>query len=235
MRKSAWLPTSAIVVLGFGLGHAGCYTSGIPGGRGAGGIPSQGDASAQAGTGGTGTDAGGEGGDSGTQVDSGATTRAPCEENSECDGVPGKPVCVSSTGVCVQCIADSDCDSAQSSDADAGGTGGSSSSSKQHCVNTVCRTYTACDFAGKCTGGAGLCDPNLKRCVQCIDTVDCSTPGTTCAGTSCRQVCSTANSCPDSSPVCLKVGTSSICTERCASDSDCLLGYVCSQKICTPA
>ncbi len=226
MRTSTSLAALAIVIIGFGFGHAGCYTSGIPGGSGAGG------ASAAAGTGGrdsTNPDSdAGDSEDASTAADSGATSNC---DTVECDVDPGKPLCLPSTGACVECLIDANCETPTTGDAAV-----VSSSGTHHCVNNTCRTYTACDYPGKCTGGAGLCDQALERCVQCIETVDCSTPGTTCAGNLCRQVCSTANACPDSSPVCEKLGTSGICTERCVTDSDCALGYKCgSDKACTPA
>ena len=252
MRKSAWLPTSAIVVFGFGLGHAGCYTSGIPGGSGAGGIPSQGDASVQGGAGGTGTDAGGSSNvDAGGSGTGGTTT---CQTNADCGPIDGMHVCLPASGTCVACIEDTDCNPAAD---DAGSSSQSASSASQYCFRNACLSFVPCQRTTQClsagasggasasgggaaTGGAAVsvCDPVLGHCVQCSQDNDCraqpSAPGLNCRVNRCRASCG-------SDLDCLKLGllcnlALSVCTEECDTNSDCYPGYRCDLSVgkCVP-
>ncbi len=88
MRGSSWIVAIAIVAVGFGFGHFGCYTSGTPGGLGAGGAP---DAAAP------GIASGGDASTTG-----GAAT---CQSNAQCVGRNDKKnVCSGDGGSCIECL-----------------------------------------------------------------------------------------------------------------------------------
>jgi len=221
MRSFTRLVTTAMMAWGFGLGHAGCYTSGIPGGSGAGG--------ATLGVGGAGTSAGAES-DASDQGGAGDAATAICIDNADCDARTDKKyVCLQSSGSCVECTEDGDCTEPTDS-------GTPASQAQRYCLHNSCKAFTSCDYPGKCAAGdAGLCNQTLQRCVECLSNLDC-TSGTTCSGTICRLACASANTCPNTSPVCLTLATGGgICTERCGVASDCLPGYACVSQACTPS
>lgn len=207
MRKSNWLLASSILLVGFGFGHAGCYTSGLPGGHGAGGA----SASTSGGSGGS---------DASSESADGSTT---CESNDDCAGrKDSNHACNPNGGQCVQCVVDNDCP------ADAG--------VDQYCHLNSCRSHTACQLPGVCPGGVQVCDTSSKHCVDCITDADCSTAGTACFGNLCRTTCATSKSCIAPTTYCTIVnGGTGFCTETCAINSDCDPGYKCTNMACVLA
>ena len=221
MRKSHWLTASALLVLGMGVGHAGCYTSGTPGGLGAGGSQSEGGA---ANTDGSNEDDAGDAGDAGLSNIEKCETSADCAENDN-----GKVFCELTAKQCVQCIVSTDC---LTPIAD----GGSQPDSNQYCYKNACAKYTACKTALDCVhfADAGNCDSNL-HCVQCNFDADCTAAGlseTRCLGHVCRLPCASEVTCNLRGLLCnLDAGA---CTERCSAPSDCSPWYTCSTDRCVP-
>jgi hypothetical protein len=175
MNKSGWIVVSAAVV-GFGFGHAGCHTSGIPGGTGAGGT-NTGNISASGGRGTSVADAGREAGE--------------CQEHADCDD---EQLCSmeSGTGTCVECLADGDCVftgkgkvcvadthscAACNKDSDCG--------SSERCALHQCIRTTSCAssaLACKNAGAERFCHDSTY-CVECEDRGDCQDP--LCQGGKC--------------------------------------------------
>jgi hypothetical protein len=208
MRKSEWLLATSILLVGLGFGHAGCYTSGLPGGHGAGGA----SASTSGGSGGS---------DASSESADGSTT---CESNADCASHRSNPVCNPNGGQCVQCIVDSDCP------ADAG--------VDPYCLLNTCTFHVACQLPGQCPSPNSdqICDTSSKHCVACITNADCSTVGTACFANLCRTTCATSKSCTAPTTYCAIVdGGTGFCTETCAINSDCSPGYKCSNMACVLA
>jgi hypothetical protein len=160
MRKLGWLWTTAILTLGFGFGHAGCYTSGIPGGLGAGGASVT--AGGAYGAGGTDSDAstGGSQGDGGSSSVAGSGTVAPgasidCENSLQCSSL--SEVCDPTSRKCVDCIDNNDCTAVT-----------------QRCANHVCLNIVTCTSDRTCYPNNELCDKTKLYCVQCLDNSECS-------------------------------------------------------------
>jgi hypothetical protein len=206
MRKSEWLLASSILLVGFGFGHAGCYTSGLPGGNGAAGA----------------SNASGGGGGLAARTDAGADASAKCGSNADCVSHGANHVCDTNSGECVACTIDQDCP------ADAG--------VDPYCHLNTCKAYVACQYPGKCPGSSDLCDIPSKHCVECISNVDCPTVGTACFANLCRTTCATSKSCTAPTTYCaIADGGTGFCTETCTINSDCSPGYKCSAMACVLA
>ena len=198
MQKSRWIIASSVVALAMGFGHAGCYTSGIPGGPAAGGAPSTtsgGQTSDDAGSGGTNAGSGGsDAGEGGTgsevtclnskncgpntvcYVTSGATigTCVECIANADCGSVSNR-ICNAHTNTCVACLQSNDC-----------GTG-------QRCVQNGCIAALPCASDKTCYSSSQVCDFANGWCVECRNSNECLDEA--------KPICSTDEICiaPDSS------------------------------------
>jgi len=241
MRKPSWRVATSVIVLAFGIGHAGCYTSGTPGGSGAGGSPPAGGGTS-AGTANGGNTNGGDAGNG----DSGAGA---CASNSDCTGCAA--VCVVDAGQCVECLVDSDCKVGTScAGGGGGGTGGAgggtatggatAAAADRYCLQNKCNDFVMCSERGVCSDKTSTCDVTAHHCVQCLSTADCTAlnlTGTICAGNKCRPTCQSSNfQCTSSTGLCsVSDGTTGICTEHCSIDSDCYPGYECVDTICVPS
>ncbi len=216
MRKADWLLATAILAVGFGFGHAGCYTSGTPGGLGAGGASTS-DASTSAG-----------GLDASTNALGGSSS---CRGNSDC--ASPNHVCTQDGGQCVECVVNQDC----VADAGAGGAGGSGASSNSYCFQNTCNTYKTCGNSLQCTGfaDAGVCDSN-SHCVQCVNDPDCASLGVLikCSGYLCSLPCNSDTLCTPIGLLCnVDAG---VCTAPCAVNSDCHPGNICgADHKCAPS
>lgn len=217
MQKSYWVRGSAVVVVAFVMNHAGCYTSGIPGGvvSAAGGVASQNiDASVAA---------GGASCSAGTGC-GGQSSVCSCSDTEVCDLVDNK---------CYPCVADSDCSSNEycllhvctarvpcSSSAkcnaltpaqvcapatNAGGAGGGPSTSPITVAGGSISTSTS-ETSELASGGAtsivsspGVDGASLGFCVQCLVDSDCTVLRADRCGTNqcvCMQHACTLNKLP---------------------------------------
>ena len=75
---------------------------------------------------------------------------ATCKTNSDCS--PG--LCDTANSVCIDCVVDRDCVSAN-----------------QRCVRSVCRT--TCTSSRDCSSLGMVCDTSNSACVQCLSSADC--------------------------------------------------------------
>ena len=131
----------------------------------------------------------------------------PCTESIHCEHFPSIPIC--SGGVCVQCVADSDCPNA----------------GQAKCSDNIC---LGCTDSSQCAhlSLTPVCNAATGACVECIADTDCpSTPASICSSTSntCVPCYQYLNSCYLSCPN----GTSTdstdfTCITTCTSSSDCL-------------
>ena len=146
MRRHNLLLATAILTVGLGFGHAGCYSSGTPGGLGAGGSTSQDN------TGGT---SGTRGADSGGVEDSGndaSNTIETCVDSRDC---PDSGLCDTTLHRCVECVSDLDC-----------------TTSVQRCANNQCVDKTTC-VSDKICLPKQICDTTKGYCVDCLDQRNC--------------------------------------------------------------
>jgi hypothetical protein len=218
MRGSSWIVAIAIVAVAFGFGHIGCYTSGTPGGLGAGGAP---DAA---------TPGNSSGGDASTTGTGGTAT---CQSNEQCVGRnDNKKVCSRDGGPCVECVVDIDC--VLPLDPDASADSGADTTDR-YCLHSVCEPFASCETALDCPLGqdAGVCDSTSKHCVRCLSSSDCAT-GTTCFGRMCRLPCTSDLTCTKYGLLCSNID-GGFCVELCSIDSDCYPGNVCKNSHCMPA
>ncbi len=148
---------------------------------------------------------------------------APCVENADCAGNVSAPVCEVSTGTCVGCLSDHDCQTGQT------------------CSNHGCETpvTTGCSSDADCTQNPDLphCLIAEEKCVGCLTDQQCVKPpnGTvTCdpANFACRDVypgCGIDADCA-SSPLGKHCDASTRTCVACLQDSDCPAGQHCTRE-----
>jgi hypothetical protein len=153
MRRPSWIAATAIIVLGLGFGHAGCYTSGTPGGTGAGGTSSSGASIGGAGGGAAGSSPT----DSGTSLDSGdaqiTDDAGTCVDSRGC----AVGVCDPKTKRCVDCVTNADCLDTQ-----------------HRCANHECVTIVPCNTDQICKPFGLICDSSRAYCVDCLIQENCA-------------------------------------------------------------
>jgi hypothetical protein len=154
MRYSGWFLTTAILTVGLGFGHAGCYTSGIPGGLAVGGSSSQTNA------GGTSnSNQGGSSQDRDSSVDASdagadaSDAPAGCVDSRNCST---DQVCDPTSHQCVGCMSDADCAPAS-----------------ERCAQHNCISIVRCTTDKQCTPNNQICDTTKTYCVYCIDYKNC--------------------------------------------------------------
>jgi hypothetical protein len=136
-----------------------------------------------------------------------------CFSSSQCTIVPGRPLCDTTAGQCVQCVSASDC------------SGGAD------CVNGLCGH--PCATSAECVGVSGLpyCSPATGRCVACLGSAQCPS-GRSCQSNICEigtQNCAVDGDC----------GTNKVCNPDtllcvgCLSSSDCRRFF--GMDVCNPA
>ncbi|HEY4156596.1 MAG TPA: hypothetical protein VGM29_00810 [Polyangiaceae bacterium] len=168
----------------------------------------------------------------------------------------GSPSCVSAADcgrdtpicgpqrVCVECIANTNCEAGQVCDGVSGRCAQSCTSAADCNSNDLCAARGVCvecatnaDCATKdgqicntatgqcvgctsdldCGGTQRFCDTTSAECITCRVTADCA-PNQVCQGGDCVTHCTSNTDCPGGTPACLvDTGT---CVE-CASDADC--------------
>ncbi len=152
-----------------------------------------------------------------TPMDSGPPR---CMGASDCRADPGRGVCDTATGNCVQCVASAD-----------------TCPATQHCNSTTntcesgCRSdegcATATDGGVMSPDGAvarhGRCDTARNTCVECLGSADCA-PGTLCVGNTCVVGCTAESRCPTGQTCCSgacvdtqsNIANCGVCGTRCA-------------------
>ena len=172
MKKSRWIIASVAIAGMMGFGHAGCYTSGIPGGTGFGGAMSMGGGPSSSSLGGSA--AGGD--DGGTAEDAGPDAAVAecansfdcqegqvcanrqcvdCGQDADCIVDPSKTHCDMTSNTCVECLPTAGCDT------------------DQRCVSNQCIVKISCSSDVACTSlqPKQICGPGY--CVECTTAVPC--------------------------------------------------------------
>jgi len=186
---------ASISLTACGGGDSGSGGGGQSGAPGAGGVGTggQGGTAGDAGlvTGGSGGSADGGGSGAGGIPGSGGSADAAtsCGASTDCLD-PARPVCDTSTGVCVQCTpTEGDC-----------GHG-------KYCDATTHTCEAGCADDSGCTGGSGLhCDPATHQCVGCVTDDQCPL-GSICSSSACVPGCTQQHGCPNPETCC---GTSCV-------------------------
>ncbi|MEE9296762.1 MAG: hypothetical protein V3W34_17600 [Phycisphaerae bacterium] len=141
----------------------------------------------------------------GCPVTPACTTDADCTE----DGLGMCLVDAEGDGICVECLASSDC-----SDGDT-------------CTTDTCGDDNACSSAAVECADDELCDPSDGSCVDCLTDDDCD-DGDVCTDNDCELACTDAESCDDANTC-----TTDVCdtdTGQCSNDD-----VSCPDQICNPA
>jgi len=136
---------------------------------------------------------------------------AACTNSLDCKSDPNNPICDSSTGKCVLCVASKDCPT------------------NNDCINHACKPYVACANSLDCPQGQ-VCETTRMRCVECIGTNDCPTTSK-CVSNACRAKCTSDTQCTSMGQLC-DLGQG-ICVQ-CIGAADCKTDEFCSGGTCTP-
>ena len=175
MQKSRWIIASSSIALAMGFGHAGCYTSGIPGGPAAGGAPTMS-------TGGqTSHDAGNDSETGGVDAGSGGTSAgdsfigSKCINALQCGDID---VCNEQTSTCVECNATVDCKKRggvcdTSTNKCVGCLQDSDCGQDNRCAASRCIAAASCGSANDCKPFFQVCDAFNGYCVECTRSDDC--------------------------------------------------------------
>lgn len=143
MRYSGWFLTLGFLTVGLGFGHAGCYTSGTPGGLAVGGSNAGGTSNSNQG----GSSQDGDSGADASDASGGCVNSRSCSLDEVCDQISHR---------CVGCVGDNDC-----------------APSVQRCANHSCLDIVKCTTDKQCTPLGQLCDPVNLYCVGCMAIKDC--------------------------------------------------------------
>jgi hypothetical protein len=134
---------------------------------------------------------------------------AACMNSLDCTADPKAPICDSSTGKCVACVAAKDCPTSND------------------CIDHVCKPYTMCANSLDCPTGQ-VCETTKMRCVECVGTNDC--PMTSkCVNNACRAKCTSDTQCTGMGLLC-DLGQG-ICVQ-CIAANDCKPDQFCSNGTC---
>lgn len=137
-------------------------------------------------------------------------TSAPrCQSRSDCASSPDGPVCDTSSGKCVGCVAQADC------------------LANNDCVGEICKPYTTCKSSLEC-GKGQVCSTDLGRCVECVGTGDCAADQI-CAGNGCRQKCASDTQCTKLGLLC---DTTRGACVACVGATDCKTEEYCREGTC---
>ena len=136
---------------------------------------------------------------------------AGCTNSLDCKSDPNNPICDSSTGKCVLCVASKDCPT------------------NNDCINHACKPYVSCANSLDCPQGQ-VCETTRMRCVECIGTNDCPTTSK-CVANACRAKCTSDTQCTSMGQLC-DLGQG-ICVQ-CIGAMDCKTDEFCSGGTCTP-
>lgn len=182
---------------------------------------------------------------------------ASCTANTDCSG--DKPVCDPLSGVCVECLFDTQCGPSERCEGNAceAIVGCTSSldcvklppnticdpvsstcvqcveaadcATAADCIDNTCQPYQACTTSLDCTPGM-VCDPAKGRCVACVTEADCG-PGMMCIASECvvRTSCVSDNQCTPLGKLCDK--TLGYCVD-CLDHGQCPDAYHCALGLC---
>ena len=129
-----------------------------------------------------------------------------CTSDRECSA--SNRVCDRAQGVCVDCVATTDCLNAS-----------------EVCIGNRCVSVTPCTSSRMCPGQ--VCNTTLGYCVDCVADVDC-TNGQVCRNSACAappRPCMSSRQCSDIGQVCDTVGGHCV---QCVGDVDCDPGLRCN-------
>lgn len=131
-----------------------------------------------------------------------------CMSDKECKGYD--LLCSPTDDRCVQCLAESDCTSAE------------------NCMSGLCKTPQRCEDSRDCSSNL-VCNETAGVCVQCLESTDCNN-GEKCVSQQCvdRQVCEFTSDCEDGLLCDVDAG---ICV-ACRNDNDCPSRRVCEDNEC---
>ncbi len=133
-----------------------------------------------------------------------------CDSDKDC--AEAGMLCDPLSGLCVECLYESDC------------------GANQHCVEHVCLDYVPCKNSLDCvdTPDTPICDPESGECVQCAGTEDCPL-NADCTDNLCVSFtpCVTSKDCTDQ--VCDKDAIKCV---DCLSDDDCADSEQCLEQAC---
>jgi hypothetical protein len=124
-----------------------------------------------------------------------------CEVDGDCAGAT--PFCDTTTGLCVECLDDINCDDGLFCNGDETCAEGACQAGTDPCLPGACDEANddcfACVNDVDCPPGAPFCDPVTNECVECIDDLDCD-DGDICTIDACvANVC--VYSCADAATV----------------------------------
>ena len=153
-------------------------------------------------------------------MDAPAEDRGPsrCDDDGDCLGNAGGPVCDVASGRCIGCRLSPDTCPAD-----------------QHCDGASSRCVSGCRADEGCrTGDAGAgglrCDTNTRSCVQCVTDDHCPT-GNLCVGNLCVTGCTDTRGCPGGQTCC-----SGACVDQTTNLANCgACGTRCAATNATPA
>jgi hypothetical protein len=200
MNKSVWIIASVSIIVGLGFGDAGCHTSGIPGGTGAGGVSGAGGVTGTGGHASSGADSG-QDNDAGADAEDAGQIGSPCDNDLDCSD---SQIC--DNMVCVDCLSDNDCLS----------TGKGKVCSNKTCLN--CVADRGCDTAKRCFRNS------------CIDSLACSSSDrTACVRATPRMMCGLKGYCVQcmSDSDCEQYAPATCSSQQCTCDDEggmCLIG-----------
>ncbi len=176
------LPATVLVALSaIGAACGGGATSGATGAQstGAGGDSSTGSA-----TGGASGTAGSAGTAGGTSAGGGGGMPGGCKGNADCTVDPGKKVCDIATGLCVECLPDSDfC------------------AMGQFCSPATHACTVGCTDNGDCMPGT-VCNTMTNQCAGCVKDTDCVLGSVCFNQQSCIPGCSATQGCDGAKTCC---------------------------------
>lgn len=150
---------------------------------------------------GLGAGSGGVAGDGGSSG-SGGSGGGRCSTSLDC---PSARVCEVPSGRCVECVAASDCQPAET------------------CLGNECRGLVVCASDNQCTSLGQLCNKPLGICVDCLDTSQC-TDGKHCSGGGCvSRLCAEGERrCTGNTiETCAADGSGWVSVETCAGAANC--------------
>lgn len=154
MRYSGWFLTLGFLTVGLGFGHAGCYTSGTPGGLAVGGSDAGVTSNSNQGGSSQDGDSGADASDSGPDA---SDVGKPCVDSRDCSHEQAhEQVCDLASHQCVGCISDADC-----------------VLTSERCAQHSCLSIVRCISDKQCTPSDQICDTTRTYCVHCIDYKNC--------------------------------------------------------------
>jgi len=146
-------------------------------------------------------------------------TCASCTKDDDCARLATKKLCNTSTGLCVNCLGDGDCDSSRVCDP----------------VDFQC--VTKCTVVGDTACGTQnrTCEPSLQYCVECTTAADCSGDTPVCNHQCVQCVDELSANCRAQSQYCWVQRHACVDCRTPGSSADCAAGLTCTARhTCAP-